>query len=409
MKRSRRWKQRSLFVFALIAVAAMGSIPAGSVASAGPACSTDPGIPSLELVYLLQSGERAVTADSRDRATAVLCERLRMIGVAGAEVDSQGERRIRVVLPGLRRGSNARRLAERLAVPGRLGFYQWEAKLIGPERAIGSHPGREPSAAALAQAEHEWKVAGRPVHRAAERRLILAGAFPGIYGAVRLAAEQSPRRHCVACSALAPRFYMFDRTPAHRLIAGPVSSKAELRRGKRKGNLVLEVPVGVAVVSEQPSGRSGEVLSGAEPGWFALRDGPALTEREVIDPKQEVDEFGMPNVTFGFTEKGRSAFQRVTRAIAQCGQAGVLGPVTVTEAEALSCHLAVILDSDVKTRPIINFAQNPDGIDGRTGAQISGGFSNIRQAQYLAAVLGSSSLPIELTLVRQRLLPTQNS
>ncbi len=202
---------------------------------------------------------------------------------------------------------------------------------------------------------------------------------------------------------------MFDRTPAHRLIAGPVSNKAELRHWKQGANIVLKVPVGIAVVSEQPSNQSGEVLSAAEPGWFALREGPALTEHEITAPEQEVDELGQPSVSFGFTKKGKIAFQRATRAIAQCGRSQALGPVTAAEAEALSCHLALVLDGEVKIRPIINFAYNPDGIDGRTGAQISGGFNNIRQAQELAAVLGSGSPPIKLTLVRQRQLPAQNS
>ena len=266
-----------MFVLALIAGTTMGSSSAGSVASADPACSTDPGIPSLELVYLLQRGERAVTARSRSVASAVICDRLQRIGIGAAEVDVQGKRRIRVVLPGRRRSRDARYLADRLAVPGQLGLYQWEARLIGPERAIGGHPGKAPKPGALSRAEREWKMAGRSIRRPEERRLILAGAFPGAYGAVRLASEQSPRGPCAACSALTPRFYRFDRTPAHRLIAGPVSNRAELRRGKRGDDIVLKVPVGVAVVSEQPSDQFGGVLSAAEPGWFALRGGPALS------------------------------------------------------------------------------------------------------------------------------------
>jgi hypothetical protein len=52
---------------------------------------------------------------------------------------------------------------------------------------------------------------------------------------------------------------------------------------------------------------------------------------------------------------------------------------------------------------------NPDGIDGRAGAQISGGFVTVREARDLAALLGSDSLPVDLTLVRQRPSSTQNS
>ena len=37
-----------------------------------------------------------------------------------------------------------------------------------------------------------------------------------------------------------------------------------------------------------------------------------------------------------------------------------------------SGHFAVVLDEEVVSRPIINFVDNPSGIDGRTGAQIEG-------------------------------------
>ena len=60
-----------------------------------------------------------------------------------------------------------------------------------------------------------------------------------------------------------------------------------------------------------------------------------------------------------------------------------------------------MLDNEVKTRPIINYAQNPDGIDGRTGAQISGGFTSIEDAQDLASFLQRGALPINLNLISQ--------
>lgn len=399
---------RSALALTLIAASAAAVSSAGGAANPTPLCSTKPGPPSIELVYLLQPGEGRLSARTRNVAAAIICDRLREIGVANAEIRLQGKRRIRVVLP-WRRSRDARRFADRLAVPGQLGFYSWEAALIGPERAIGGHPGEAPKAGALARAKREWKVAGRSLHRPGEAALVFAGAFPGTYGAARLASKQPARGRCPACSASTPRFYMFDRSPVHRLIAGPVPNRAELHRGKRRGNIVLEVPVGIAIVSEQPSNHLGELISGGEPGWFALRDRPALTAADIVRPKQEVDELGQPNVTFGFTARGQIAFQRVTREIAQCGQAEAVGPVGWKEVEALSCHLAVILDGEVKTRPIINFANNPDGIDGRTGAQISGGFRTVRDARNLAAILRTGSLPIDLTLARERRAAAQNS
>ena len=54
-----------------------------------------------------------------------------------------------------------------------------------------------------------------------------------------------------------------------------------------------------------------------------------------------------------------------------------------------------MLDREVVSRPFIDYRENPDGIDGRTGAQISGGFK-LQEAQDLADVLKTGALPINL-------------
>ena len=59
-----------------------------------------------------------------------------------------------------------------------------------------------------------------------------------------------------------------------------------------------------------------------------------------------------------------------------------------------------MLDREIVTRPYINFNENPDGIDGRTGAQISGSFT-VQSAQDLAEFLKIGALPIDLKLISQ--------
>ena len=49
------------------------------------------------------------------------------------------------------------------------------------------------------------------------------------------------------------------------------------------------VPPGTIVVSELPSDTTGTVIDEAEPGWFALHDDPALSGKEITNPKQERD------------------------------------------------------------------------------------------------------------------------
>ncbi len=55
---------------------------------------------------------------------------------------------------------------------------------------------------------------------------------------------------------------------------------------------MIKVPQGTIVVSEKPSDANGQVLENAEPGWFALKDDPALSGTEITSPKQETDESG---------------------------------------------------------------------------------------------------------------------
>ncbi|HXR60098.1 MAG TPA: protein translocase subunit SecF, partial [Solirubrobacterales bacterium] len=219
-------------------------------------------------------------------------------------------------------------------------------------------------------------------------------------------AEQEPVENCEECSVAKPRYYLFGKSRPNDLIAGPELARKDLYvsptgEKRPKDGIVVEVPAGTILVSEYPVDANGQIDESVEPGWFALKDKPALSGSEITNPEQAYGPNNEPIVTFEFTDEGREAFQETTRKIAQRGQAQAIGPVGPEEAEALSGRFAVILDNEVKTRPIINFAENPDGIDGRTGAQISGGFSSIGDAQELATTLQIGALPINLKLISQ--------
>jgi SecD/SecF fusion protein len=344
-----------------------------------------------------------VTGASMNRAVDIIREGCDQLGVSEIEVSRVGEDQIQVGIPGATSVGEATECATK---PARLYFYDWEPNLIGRERAIGGNPGAEPPNSAIEEANEEWTQAGRTTTTFKDQQLIYAGAYPTEYAAAKLASEQKLVPDCENCSQ-PTTWYLFEKKEPHELIDGPQFKKEDLyvapsgRKRSRDAGIVVKVPQGTIVVSEKPSDRSGQVIEGAEPGWFALKDDPALSGTEITRPKQETDESGQPNVTFGFTDSGRQAFQEVTRAIAQRGASRAIGPTAGEEAEQLSGRFAVILDNEVKTRPIINFEQNPDGIDGRTGAQISGGFNTIGEAQDLASFLQRGALPINLSLISQ--------
>src|SRR3954454_5569788 len=359
----------------------------------------------VELVYqATPTGQtKEVSGGDIDTSIEIIRERIDQLGVSEPEVSRLGETEISVSLPDV---TNAERAIDQVGTTAQLFFYDWEPNLIGREKAIGGQPGHQPPEGPLKDAEAEWKAADRPPKNPPNQRLVFAGAYPTAYGAVKLASEQKPVPDCTKCSTTKPRYYLFKENKTHDLIAGPENKVEDLyidvtgRKRAHKGE-VVKVPVGTVVVSEKQQNSNGEPLENGEPGWFALNDEPALSGTEITSPKQETDEFGQPTVTFNFTDSGRDAFHDVTRAIAQRGQEQAIGLPGQEEAEALSGHFAVVLDNEVKTRPIINFAENPDGIDGRTGAQISGGFQSIQEAQDIATFLEIGALPVDLKLISQ--------
>jgi SecD/SecF fusion protein len=387
-----------LFVLALVAVS--GLVIAAKETKLGLDLQG-----GLELVYQGQAtqAESEVTGEDIEDSISIIEQRINKLGVSEPEVARLGTDEITVSLPGV---TDANRAAEQVGSTAQLYYYDWEPNLIGPERAIGGSPGREPPEGPRKASEKRWEEAGRNVTSQDNKQLIYAGAYPTAYDAAQLAAEQKPVENCDECSVAKPRYYLFQKAEPHDLIAGPELAKKDLYvspTGKKrpKDGIVVEVPAGTFLVSEYPTDEEGKLDETADPGWFALKDKPALSGQDITNPEQAYGPNNEPIVTFEFTGSGRESFQDVTRQIAQRGQASAIGPVSAEEAGFLSGHFAVVLDNEVKTRPIINFAENPDGIDGRTGAQISGGFSSVQDAQDLATTLQIGALPINLKLISE--------
>jgi SecD/SecF fusion protein len=388
-----------LFVFGLIAISAL------VVASKETKLGLDlKGGVQLVLQARPTPQQPTINSGSMERAIDIIRSGCDQLGVSEIEVSQVGNDQIQVGIPG---ATSVGKATECATKPARLYFFDWEPNLVGPERALGGQPGREPPKGPLVRADKEWSEAGRSTTSREDQQLIISGALPTEYAAAKLASEQEPVANCEETCSQPTTYYLFSKEKPHKLIDGPEYTRSDLYvdpNGKKRppdAGIVVKVPQGTIVVSEKPTNASGQVLENAEPGWYALKDDPALSGTEITHPKQETDELGQPNVTFKFTGSGREAFQEVTRKIAQRGAARAIGPASGEEAEQFSGHFAVVLDNEVKTRPIINFAQNPDGIDGRTGAQISGGFTSFGEAQELASFLQRGALPVNLNLISQ--------
>ena len=155
---------------------------------------------------------------------------------------------------------------------------------------------------------------------------------------------------------------------------------------------MIEVPAGVLVL------RAERVSEDAPPidRWWVIQDRPGLSGTDIKSPEQSFDTSvgNEPIVTFNFTDKGRKAFQAITRRVAAARRRQRARRARIQTSQ----HFAIALDNELVSAPYINWQENPDGIDGATGAQISGSFT-VKSAQDLAKILKIGALPLKLTEV----------
>jgi SecD/SecF fusion protein len=317
-----------------------------------------------------------VEGEDIDRAIEIIRERTDSLGVAEPEISRLGTDSVRVGLPDVQ---NAERAIAQVGQTAQLYFYDWEPNVIPNPNA--------------------------PADRGTE------SPFPRLYDAVQLAAQQPPECEDDECTTSGPSYYLFDAR-SKELLAGPETARQDLfidfPDEKQPANSeIVAVPQGTLVVQAEPPPDDPETEENesedAPEQWYVIHDRPELSGDEIRDPEQQLDQnTNQPIVVFNFNDEGREAFEEVTKRIAERGlqnaPPGVAG--NAQAAAELSGHFAVVLDREIVSRPIINFVENPSGIDGRTGAQIEGSFT-VQEAQDLAEFLKIGALPIELKLISQ--------
>jgi SecD/SecF fusion protein len=360
-------RRRNLFVLAFVALLIVGS---------GIVIATKKTTLGLDLkggTELIFQGRPTpqnptISGEDIDRAIEIIRKRTDALGVSEPEISRIGSDSIRIGLPDV---SNATRAEKEVGQTAQLYFYDWEPNVIQNPARTNVPPSES--------------------------------SFDRLYDAVNVASKQTPECFQNKCTTTGPRYYLFNKQ-THAYIAGPSDTKDDLFSelpGQKQpaGSEILTVPQGTLVVEKE--GASGnpapEDVNSPEAEWFVIKDRPSLSGTDITDPKANYDQFGQPDVTFSFTGKGKDEFSSVTKAIAQRGlqnaPPGVAGNSQL--ADQYSGHFAVVLDQQIKSRPIVNFVDNPDGIDGRTGAEING--LGLQESQDLAEILQIGALPITLT------------
>jgi SecD/SecF fusion protein len=301
-----------------------------------------------------------VTQEAIDRALEIVRQRVDAFGVAEPEINRAGADQIEVNLPGV---EDAERAARQVGNTAQMFFYDWEPNVLdedcntAPEQVDG---GQQP----------------------------IAGQREAVARAARCTdvADERPN------TRIGPMFYAFDEDGQafEGVLPEPDRGDLESALGDQAEDAeILRVPEGVVVVrAEQP-----RADTPAPDQWWVIQDEPILSGDQIEGPEQSFDQrTNEPIVTMNFTSEGRESFEQTTRAIAQRGaDFQQFGADVITS----SHHFAIVLDDELISKPYINFRENPDGIDGANGAQISGGFT-IETAQDLAQLLKIGALPLRL-------------
>src|SRR3954449_12755963 len=337
----------------------------------------------VSLVYQAKPTKFApkVTGDALQRTLDIMRERVDQLGVAEPEILRSGQDQINVNLPDVKNASEAEQQVGQVA---QMFFYDWEKNVLGDD---GKPNPSDPSVTGDGSAGS-------------------GAASRSLFDSVKLAAKRPPHKypldtHTGEYYGVAEKQSTVVCGPQETVAALKSDCEAALKKPAFR-NLgvtypqlkVTKVNEGTVIVrAEQPDDKSNQKTD----QWYVLNDNPVLRGTDIKNPEQNFDEASAPNVTFDFTGSGRKIWQKVTREIAQRGNAQ---HVPGQDPASAYQHFAIRLDQDLISVPYIDYQRNPDGIDASNGSEISGGFT-ISSAQRLANLLKTGALPLKLELISQ--------
>src|SRR3954449_8972263 len=381
----------------------------------------------IELIYQAEPTPQVpkVTPQAVSDAINTIRKRTNALGVSESEVQQQGRDTVVVGLPGVK---NAARAEQQVGTTAQLQFYDWEPNVIGADgKELGENavdysaantpiPGLIDAVKRAAKAKPLAEANDVPAAGPDDKQLQAAGIDPSNTQAVRQFYDKKN-------DTSGKKYYLFNKND--QLLAGPETSCKDLlsdfsdkappnptpkptkatgpcaaqldalgTSGPPAGSKIYTVPQGIVIIgAERPANLKNTKISG---GYYVLEDDSELTGSDIKDPKQSFDpRDNGPIVTFNFSKKGRQAFSRVTKRVAQRGAETIL--VGASNQDKFQ-HFAITLDDGIVSRAYIDFVENPEGIDGRTGAQING-IGTIQETQDLAQNLRIGALPVRLKLI----------
>jgi SecD/SecF fusion protein len=365
----------------------------------------------IELVYQGRPTPQVpeVTQQALDDAVETIRKRTDALGVSEPEIQRSGRDQISIGLPDVQ---NAERAIQQVGTTAQLQFYDWEQNVLGERGPDNPFAGTKALFDAVEFAStQEGKAEQGDVPEGsddtpaqADKANNTAGDRYYLFGPDRL--PIGPDKKPVRTADYEPSGSCDELLADYEQAPGPspeyakgTECKSELEAlgsgGPPSGSRVIKVPEGVVVVeAERVENQPPQIKR-----FFVIEDDSELSGKDIKNPEQQFDpNTNAPIVTMEFTDQGREAFARVTKRLAERGSKIILPPGT--DREQAFQRFAITLDDKIVSLATIDFIQNPEGIDGRTGAQIEG-IGTIEETQDLAESLRIGALPIELKLISQ--------
>jgi SecD/SecF fusion protein len=393
-------RSRNLFVLVLFV---------GLLAAAAVVIARRPTLLGLDLqggVQLTYQAEPTpqvpkVTSAAINNALSVIRKRTDALGVSEPEIQQSGNNEITVGLPAVK---NVNQAIKQVGSTSQLEFYNWEAVLRNAGNPFSSEY------AAIKYAQTQKPVVSRSDLPASGIPASIRARF---HDNTKELEAYYDRRNDTSTAT----YYLFNAQ--HGIVFSDNSCQAlanDIRAngsttGKKfsglcgsvlppepQGYQVLEVPQGISLVAEpRPTGLAKNIQFHQ---YYVIEDDAVLSGTQVTNPKVETDPTsGQIVVAMDFTSTGQKDFAAMTKTLAQAGLQQALSDPSASPLDNFH-HFAIVLNGSLVSLASIDYRQYPDGISGKTGAEISD-IGTYKQASYIQQQLSIGSLPIKLKLISQ--------
>ena len=436
-------RRRNLIILGIVAIVLAGAL--AIVLPGSPAQKdTKLGLDlkgGVELVYQARPTPKVpeVTPEAIEDAISTIRKRTDALGVSEPEIQRAGETEISIGLPDV---DNAARAEEQVGTTAQLQFYDWEPNVFGnPYQPINdfaeavklaTSPEVKPRAedidlpprGASDSVKERFGDNEQKIREHYDRQNDSLGDKYYVFdaknalirpGGVEANEETNPvdRNDATAfygsCAEIAEDFSSSATRPRE-----PEQTQADENAKPAKdtdcpatmeelvgqpgapgdGSKVVKIPRGIVIIKAEPPA---EATENTPAQFFVIEDDSELSGSDIKNPEQNFDQQTQePIVTMEFTDAGKRAFGRVTKRIAERGQATL--PQPGTRPEDRFQRFMISLDGQVVSLATIDFIRNPEGIDGETGAQING-IGTIEDTQDLSNNLRIGALPVSLKLI----------